>query len=113
MDELEQIRSLVSETGAPEGELVERVRWMIAENARLAPLADQGVELLLELRRPDAPVFGDVRYVARLAHPRLDDRAMDSTKVIQASVRSAKAFMLMTRLSESSMSSRSLGSVGS
>jgi hypothetical protein len=42
MDELDQIRALASEAGAPEGPVVEAVRWLVGENARLAPLADEG-----------------------------------------------------------------------
>lgn len=42
VDELEQIRSLLSETNAAGETVIEQVRWLIGENARLAPLADQG-----------------------------------------------------------------------
>jgi hypothetical protein len=42
MDQLDQIRALASEAGAPEGDVVEAVRWLVGENARLAPLADEG-----------------------------------------------------------------------
>ena len=43
MDELEMIRAILSETGAPkDAPPIDAVRWLIGENARLAPLADIG-----------------------------------------------------------------------
>lgn len=48
-EELEQIRALASEAGAPEGDVIEAVRWLVGENARLAPLADDGRQYRADL----------------------------------------------------------------
>lgn len=48
-EELEQIRTLASEAGAPEGDVIEAVRWLVGENARLAPLADEGRQYRADL----------------------------------------------------------------
>lgn len=37
-----QTRDILAETAAPEGGIPDQVRWLIAENARLQPLADDG-----------------------------------------------------------------------
>jgi hypothetical protein len=42
MDELETIRALLSELNATGETVIDQVRWLVDENARLAPLADQG-----------------------------------------------------------------------
>lgn len=42
MDELEQIRALMGELNATGETVIDQVRWLVEENARLAPLADDG-----------------------------------------------------------------------
>lgn len=42
LDQFGEIRALLGEANATGDNPVEKVRWLVAENARLAPLADQG-----------------------------------------------------------------------
>lgn len=47
---ISQIRNILAETGAPEtSELPDQVRWLVAENARLRPLADAGNQYRADL----------------------------------------------------------------
>lgn len=49
VDELEQIRAILAELNATGETLPEQVRWLVEENARLAPLADQGQQYRADL----------------------------------------------------------------
>lgn len=44
-----EVRDILSETAAPEGEVPGQVRWLLAENARLRPLADDGTRYRADL----------------------------------------------------------------
>lgn len=45
----EQVNAILSETNAPGDEPLERLRWLVAENARLQPLAEQGEQYRADL----------------------------------------------------------------
>lgn len=42
VDELQQIRAILAELNAAGESVIDQVRWLVDENARLAPLADEG-----------------------------------------------------------------------
>lgn len=49
MDELEQIRAILAESNQEFTSIVEAVRGLVAENARLGPLADEGRQYRADL----------------------------------------------------------------
>lgn len=49
VDELEKIRALLGEVNATGESVLDQVRWLVEENARLAPLADQGQQYRRDL----------------------------------------------------------------
>lgn len=49
MDELQQIRALMAELNATGESALEQVRWLVNENARLVPLADEGRQYRADL----------------------------------------------------------------